>query len=191
MSDNFYKQVYDSMQKISKDWKLTLEITRTFISSQPEDYYKKWDRAGLIISRGFIYGKENSSLVTLPVPEGMSQTLSLVVLERFKEMESSNALPDQRFLYSYIQDVLDLYYLKFNKNLEIDDMLQVLIDKSDDYGQAFRSIGYIGIRARIWEKICRYFSLCSKEYEAIYEPTEDSLKDLVGYLIILLALTQE
>jgi hypothetical protein len=179
------------MQIDSKDWGLTLQITRSFIERQDLDYYKEHECTGLIISRGFVQQQMRSNLVTLPKYNNNEEMISQIVLERYKAMESSDELPDPRFLYSFIKDVQALVRIRFKHELSINDMLDVLIKKSADYGCAFRSGGFQGIRFRIWEKISRYFSLSSQTYGAEYEPLEDSLKDILGYLIILLALTQE
>jgi hypothetical protein len=191
MNQGFYKQVYNTMQKISHDWKLTLSMTRSFVDNQKDDYYKPMGCTGLIISRGFIGGANISSLVTLPNPSTREETLSLIILERFKAMEASDELPGQRFLFSYIKDVQELYSLQFGKDIGLDNMMQILVSKSEDYGQAFRNSGYPGIKFRIWEKISRYFSMSAKNISSDYEPLEDTLKDITGYLIILLALNLE
>ena len=191
------------MQKTSKDWKQTLIITRSFLENKNiNSFYLAYPISGIVVSKGFIQGSIKVSIETLPSYSNIQEQLTLTILERFKEMEKENELPHEIFLYSFIIDILRLYKeikgidsneIKevdpdFNKIL--DDIFNVLVAKSDDYGQAFRSIGYTGIRARIWEKICRFISLSSID-DVNYESREDSIKDLLGYMIILLALRLE
>lgn len=181
------------MQKTSRDWKLTLSISRSFIEkylSSSEKYYSPQEKTNLILSRGFIQNEFQQSLEILPSPKNSEEQLVLTILNRFKEMERNPGLPTSRFLYSYIMDTLEL--LDGNNQEVLDTIYDILLKKSDEYSQAFRSIGPEGIKARIWEKICRYISLSANtEIEINYEPLVDSLKDLLGYLIILLALTLE
>lgn len=191
---SFFKELYSKMQKSPRpeDWAMTLEITRSFINNQEGDYYQRHDATRLYLSHGYIEGGFKKELVDLPQPANDVESLSLIILQRYKIMEIDKAsLPGKRFLYSYIQDVRSLFLLRFHKDLNLDEMLGTLIKKSQDYSQAFRSIGPEGIKARIWEKISRYISMAAQDVDPNYEPHEDSLKDLVGYLIILLALSLE
>lgn len=67
--------------------------------------------------------------------------------------------------------------------------LQLIHDKSDDYGQSFRRFPLLCCTTRMWEKISRYLNLMGKE--AKFESLGDTLSDMVGWGLIGYAATFE
>jgi hypothetical protein len=68
----------------------------------------------------------------------------------------------------------------------IGEILEVLVKKDAQYGQANRRHGLKGIMPRLCDKIARFTNLASGNGEGHFEPLEDSAKDLCGYSAISL-----
>lgn len=68
-----------------------------------------------------------------------------------------------------------------------DEILEMLLKKNEDYGSASFDLGLNGNMVHIYDKACRFKSLVEKVNRgemANYESIEDTLKDIIGYGII-------
>lgn len=190
----FYKHLAISFHKSNPDWTLVLEKTRDRIGSRTDLSTLVLKEINGFESRGWIAGKLEEEEIPLIPSEGVTADILKNILSEFTRMENSDELPSYEQTYKFCRLALHYYCLSTDKNPNqiLDDMLAVLVSKSKDYSQAFRRIGYPGIRARVWEKICRIVSLSGNlDAKPNYEPLEDSMKDLLGYAIILVALAIE
>ena len=73
----------------------------------------------------------------------------------------------------------------------IDEVSNFLADKDADYGQAIRRRGPEGVTVRLWDKWSRYLTLKTADRAPKFESILDSLKDSVGYSLIMLGLVDE
>jgi hypothetical protein len=66
-----------------------------------------------------------------------------------------------------------------------DDVTEILLKKNQDYGGASFNLGLNGNMVHLWDKVCRFRNLISKDGESPnFESLEDTLKDIIGYAII-------
>ena len=80
-----------------------------------------------------------------------------------------------------------------------EDIRLLLIKKNEDYGNSFhepinifsRLSAKEGILIRIDDKLKRLKNLTTSEYEANFESIQDTVRDLIGYLILLLVETDD
>lgn len=80
-----------------------------------------------------------------------------------------------------------------------EDIRLLLIKKNEDYGNSFHEPINIfsklsareGLLVRIDDKLKRLQNLTTSEYEANFEGIKDTVKDLIGYLILLLVETKD
>lgn len=77
-----------------------------------------------------------------------------------------------------------------------DEIIEVLLQKNQDYGGASFDLGTNGNMVHLWDKVSRYRTLvenqlCEKR-SPNFESMEDTLRDIIGYAIIgLIILEQE
>jgi hypothetical protein len=69
--------------------------------------------------------------------------------------------------------------------IEIQKIVDVLIHKTTDYGQAFLRHGVPGLLYRVWDKIARYATLSTESNEARYESRKDTVCDMLGYSVLI------
>ena len=74
---------------------------------------------------------------------------------------------------------------------ELQDMVQVLIKKSRDYGQSFRRHGFPSLLSRIWDKVSRYVTLKNLNTTPHFESLRDTAQDLLGYSVMVAAVLWE
>lgn len=66
-----------------------------------------------------------------------------------------------------------------------DDIIQMLLKKNEEYGSASFELGLNGNMVHLWDKVRRYRTLIErKDYYPFFETIEDTLKDIIGYAII-------
>jgi hypothetical protein len=84
------------------------------------------------------------------------------------------------------------YYMPMHDEVStrVESTLQLIHDKSDDYGQSFRRFPGLCVTTRLWEKISRYLNVLRKG-SAKFEKLEDTLSDMIGWSIIGFALFYE
>ena len=73
---------------------------------------------------------------------------------------------------------------------EFEECLNLVLDKSQDYGDAWREQGWMGNVARVLSKAARLKNLTWREYEAVANVTNesitDSLRDMVNLAVFAL-----
>jgi len=78
-----------------------------------------------------------------------------------------------------------------NNDLEwtAEQMVQLLASKQHDYGhENILKFGTQGVQVRLWDKIARYNNLRRRGAEPHNEAFTDTLKDIIGYSVLLLML---
>jgi len=66
-----------------------------------------------------------------------------------------------------------------------DEISQMLLKKNEEYGSASFDLGLNGNMVHLWDKVRRYRTLIEKkDYTPIFETIDDTLKDIIGYAII-------
>ena len=69
-----------------------------------------------------------------------------------------------------------------------DSLIKTLLKKNADYGGASFDLGLNGNMVHLWDKVKRYRNLVEKMQKADaapnFESIEDTLKDIMGYAII-------
>ncbi len=68
---------------------------------------------------------------------------------------------------------------------EVRKIVDVLIAKTGDYGQAFLRHGVPGLMHRTWDKLARYATLSAEDRPAKYESRIDTVRDMLGYSCLL------
>ncbi|MFY9309623.1 MAG: nucleotide modification associated domain-containing protein [Bacteroidia bacterium] len=75
-----------------------------------------------------------------------------------------------------------------------DSLIKTLLKKNADYGGASFDLGLNGNMVHLWDKIKRYRNLVEKMQKADSDPNfetiEDTLKDIMGYAIIGLIISE-
>ena len=71
----------------------------------------------------------------------------------------------------------------------VDEIIDLLLKKNQDYGSASFDLGTNGNMVHIWDKAKRYKTLVEKhlfqkEAAPNFESIRDTLKDIIGYAII-------
>lgn len=70
-----------------------------------------------------------------------------------------------------------------------EQMVQLLASKQHDYGhENILKFGTRGVQVRLWDKIARYNNLRRRGAEPENEAFTDTLKDMIGYSVLLLML---
>ena len=80
--------------------------------------------------------------------------------------------------------------LKNNDNeWTAEEMVALLASKQHDYGhENILKFGTQGVQVRLWDKIARYNNLRRRGVEPENEGLTDTLKDMIGYCVLLLML---
>lgn len=66
------------------------------------------------------------------------------------------------------------------------DIVDLLVRKQRDYGHAnILRFGKDGVLVRLWDKVARYNNLTARGYNANFESIDDTLRDIIGYVVIL------
>ena len=71
------------------------------------------------------------------------------------------------------------------------EVISLLHSKCSEYGESFRRHGVQGMLPRLWDKAARYAQLSALGKATTYEPKVDSIKDLLGYMLIAWSLIRE
>lgn len=70
----------------------------------------------------------------------------------------------------------------------LEDIVSILLKKNQDYGNASFDLGLNGNMVHLWDKIKRFRTLVEKsqcsDQEPNFESIEDTLRDIIGYGII-------
>ena len=70
-----------------------------------------------------------------------------------------------------------------------EQMVQLLASKQHDYGhENILRFGTQGVQVRLWDKIARYNNLKRRGVEPENEGMIDTLKDMIGYCVLMLML---
>lgn len=72
----------------------------------------------------------------------------------------------------------------------VDDVVEILLKKNADYGSAGMDFGTYGNMVMLWNKIKRYRTLVENEDDPNYESIDDTLRDIIGYAIIGLIVSE-
>lgn len=69
----------------------------------------------------------------------------------------------------------------------LDDVIQLLLKKNEDYGSASFDLGLNGNMVHIYDKANRYKALIEKMHRGEcpnFESIDDTLRDIIGYAVI-------
>jgi hypothetical protein len=87
-------------------------------------------------------------------------------------------------------------YILTEKQLKrmTDEVVEVLLKKNQDYGGASFDLGINGNMVHLWDKVKRYKTLVERKLlmgqDPNFESIQDTLKDIIGYALIGLVITE-
>ena len=85
----------------------------------------------------------------------------------------------------------NMNYSQFLKNL-FDELVDVFERKNADYGNSFEEHGQVGVMIRMHDKFKRFLNISDKQIQLVNdESLDDTLKDLIVYAGLLLALRRK
>jgi hypothetical protein len=65
------------------------------------------------------------------------------------------------------------------------DQVKLMAGKQHDYGHGnIAKFGQMGVLVRLWDKIARYNNLVRRNADAVNESLQDTLIDMIGYVVI-------
>lgn len=65
------------------------------------------------------------------------------------------------------------------------DQVKLMAGKQHDYGHGnIMKFGQTGVLVRLWDKIARYNNLVRRNGDAVNESLQDTLIDMIGYVVI-------
>lgn len=73
----------------------------------------------------------------------------------------------------------------------VEPIIQMLVKKNADYGDAALDFGHYGNMVSLWHKIKRYRMLVERQQQPNFESVDDTLRDIIGYSIIGLIISEQ
>jgi hypothetical protein len=74
---------------------------------------------------------------------------------------------------------------RLNVPWTLEDQVKLMAGKQHDYGHGnITKFGQMGVLVRLWDKIARYNNLIRRNADAVNETLQDTLIDMIGYVVI-------